>query len=286
MERVEHWWGALAKDDGVRIPARDLYVGPYWATVRGLRGLAPRVGLDVRLWVASAGYGLVPEGASIRPYSATFRPNVADSAVRMSDASRGFCSTMWWDALASRRALGWRAPRRIGALARTEPRARFLVVASPGYIAAMKEDLLDVLDAQGTSDRLIIVSGESRGFPEALQRSWIDSNARLLSKVGGSLPALHARVARQILLDAPRFGLDASAIRARWARIAERSPEVMKPVRTPSNDEEVRSFIRDSLRKEPSLKHTKLLRDFRGTGRACEQNRFRNLFKQVVEEGA
>jgi hypothetical protein len=58
----------------------------------------------------------------------------------------------------------------------------------------------------------------------------------------------------------------------------------MKPVRTQATDEEVKSFIRESLQQQPSLKHTKLLRDFRTAGRACEQSRFRSLFLQVAGE--
>jgi hypothetical protein len=159
-----------------------------------------------------------------------------------------------------------------------------MVIGSSGYISAMEDDLLAVLKVHGSSDRLVIVSGDPRSCRDELKGSWIESSARLQFKVGGSLPALHARVARQILNDAPRFGLDASALRARWARISERSPEIMKPVRTPASDLDVKSFIRESLHKEPSLKHTRLLRDFRNSGHACEQARFRELFQQVLKE--
>jgi hypothetical protein len=254
--------------------------------VRELPNLSAQAGVAIRVWVASAGYGLVPESACIRPYSATFRGRVADSVVRESDQRRGYRAKMWWEALGRKRALGWQAPRRISALARRDPDARIVVIGSSGYISAMEDDLVGVLDAHGSSERLVIISGEPRGCRSELHASWIESGARLQAKVGGSLPALHARVARQILHEARQFGLEASALKARWARISERSPEMMKPVRVPATDDDVKSFIRDALRREPTLKHTRLLREFRTAGRACEQSRFRDLFEQVAQEQA
>jgi hypothetical protein len=283
-ERLEQWWTALSAQGGSRLAARDLYVGPYWSTVRELSEVDTRGRLAISMWVASAGYGLVPDTAQIRPYSATFRPNVADSVVRRADKTRGLRTKMWWEGLARKHSLGWKAPRRISSLAKKEPHARIMVIGSSGYISAMEDDLLAVLKIHGSSERLVIVSGDPRSCRDELHGSWIESSARLQFKVGGSLPALHARVARQILYDAPQYGLEASALRARWARISERSPEIMKPVRTPASDLEVKSFIREALRKEPALKHTRLLRDFRISGHACEQSRFRDLFQQVVGE--
>jgi hypothetical protein len=283
-ERLEQWWTALSAQGGSRVAARDLYVGPYWSTVRELAAVDTRGHLAISMWVASAGYGLVPAAARIRPYSATFRPNAADSVIRRADKQRDVRSKMWWEGLARKQSLGWKAPRRISALAKREPHAHIMVIGSSGYIAAMEDDLMGVLKVHGSSKRLVIVSGDPRSCRDELQGSWIESTARLQFKVGGSLPALHARVARQILNDAPRFGLEASALRARWARISERSPEIMKPVRTPASDLDVKSFIRESLQKEPSLKHTRLLRDFRSSGHACEQSRFRELFQQVLSE--
>jgi hypothetical protein len=283
-ERLDQWWDALAANGSPRVPAKDLYVGPYWATVRELPDVCVNAQLDIRMWVASAGYGLVPAEASIRPYSATFRRGVADAVLRDSDLERGAQTKQWWAALGRHSAIGWRAPRRIGALAKRDPRARIVVLGSPSYLAAMEDDLGEVLRVHRSGDRLVIVSSDSARLRPELQQSCVESTGKLLARVGGSLPALHARVARQILLEAPRFGLNATELRARWAGISDRSPDAMKPVRAQATDEEVKSFIRDSLKSEPSLKHTKLLRDFRTAGRACEQSRFKSLFLQVAEE--
>lgn len=280
-DRLQHWWRSLSMG-GSRLPAQDLYVGPYWSTVRDLvTSRACRI-FSLSMWVASAGYGLVSSDAPLRPYSATFRPNAPDSVVRPRDV--GFDAQKWWSALAALRLPRSRAPRSLVALAKSSPRSRLFVIGSPAYVSAMESDLEGALDVLGNPNRLLILSGDPGPRSEVLSKCWLPSTARLLARVGGSLPALHARVARQILNEAPRYGLDSTTLRDRWTEIAERSPEAMKPQRSVSTDDEVKQFIRTALQQEPKLRHTRLLRDFRANGRACEQSRFRGLYQQVLGE--
>ena len=44
-------------------------------------------------------------------------------------------------------------------------------------------------------------------------------------------------------------------------------------------DQEVRAFVRDRLADDPQATHTRLLRELRDSGRACEQQRFAGLFR-------
>lgn len=281
--RLARWWRALS-NGGPRLPAAELYVGPYWATVRDLPGTRANQKFAITAWVASAGYGLVSALAPLRPYSATFRVNAPDSVVRPADLRRGFDSKCWWNALTRLRAPGASAPRSLTSLAKETPRARLLIIGSSAYLAAMEDDLIGALAHLQKPDRMVIVCGAPGPSQALLKQCWIPSGARLLSRVGGSLPALHARVAKRILDESPRYGLDAPRLRARWVAIAKRSPEAMKVQRDVSTDQQVKDFIRAALQKTPALKHTRLLRDFRASGRACEQSRFRNLFRQVIQE--
>jgi hypothetical protein len=50
------------------------------------------------------------------------------------------------------------------------------------------------------------------------------------------------------------------------------------------SDEEVRGFVRKRLGEAPESRHTRLLRELRDSGRACEQGRFKQLFMQVRAE--
>lgn len=283
--RAERWWIALTKGEP-KISAEELYVGPYWATVRSLKETAASDRYSIQLWVASAGYGLLHSSTAVRPYSATFSPNVPDSVVRATDRSRGLDGRGWWRALSTFRVPGSGSPRRLAGIAKRDPKARFLVIGSPAYIAALEDDLLALLPILKDPDHLVIVSGTPGPRAESLRELWVESSAKLLRKVEGSLPTLHARVARQILDDTPEFGFSAAELRKRWATISKRSPTVMKPQRTVTTDDEVKEFVRSRLRENPAAKQTRLLHDFRASGRACEQKRFKGLFDDVVKERA
>lgn len=283
--RAERWWAELTQGSA-SIAAEDLYIGPYWATVRALKETAATRRFAINLWVASAGYGLLHSTSPVRPYSATFAPNVADSVIRPGDRSRGFDAKGWWRALSAFKVPGASAPRRLAVIAKRDPKARFLVIGSPAYVGALEEDLLALASLLKDPHQLVIVTGAPGPRAEPLRELWVESSARLLRKVEGSLPALHARVARQILDEAPEFGFNAAELRARWAAISKRSPKAMKPQRTVTTDDEVKEFIRTTLRQNPSGKQTRLLHDFRASGRACEQKRFKGLFEDVVKERA
>src|SRR5204862_4239657 len=144
------------------------------------------------------------------------RSNAPDSVVRSSDARRGFESKDWWKALARLSIPRAKAPRSVTALAKANPKCRMLVIGSRAYVAAMEDDLNGALDVLGNPNRMLILSGDPGPRSENLGECWLSSSARLLSRVGGSLLTLHARVARQILNDVPRYGLDATTVRARW----------------------------------------------------------------------
>src|SRR5262245_59621662 len=78
-ERVRRWWRNLFEASHDSVLANDLYLGDHWSIVKSLPGIATKSGFRAFLWVASAGYGLIPGAASIRPYSATFASGNPDS---------------------------------------------------------------------------------------------------------------------------------------------------------------------------------------------------------------
>ena len=73
-ERCRMWTTRLEDDTVAPIAAHDLYCGDHWAVAKGLAAGAQS--RRVELWVASAGYGLVPASAPLKPYAATFTPGI------------------------------------------------------------------------------------------------------------------------------------------------------------------------------------------------------------------
>src|SRR5262245_42960354 len=96
--RAERWWRRLSTHSTETVPAVDLYGGDHWSVARSLPEVAAASGFDAYLWVASAGYGLVPADARLRPYSATFAAGHSDSVclARTDGTTRSKFARDWW----------------------------------------------------------------------------------------------------------------------------------------------------------------------------------------------
>jgi hypothetical protein len=279
-DRFASWWRALGRDRSPTRSAAELYAGDHWTVIRELPELGARAGLAVRLWVASAGYGLVPAEAPLRSYAATFTPGHADSVAVAGTPGRK-ATREWWQRLGREEGPDASAPRTIAALVRAHPEATFLVVAAPRYVAALEDDLVEALGLLRNHEKLLIVSGMPGPVVEVLRGSWVPSVASLQSSLGGARTSLHARLARRIIAEAGECGLEATAVRERFQELAHRAPPPPRYDRTVVDDDEVRRFVVAQLRENPGATHTRALRDFRSTGHACEQSRFRRIFRET-----
>ena len=274
--RVEAWWTKLCARAPTAL-ARDLYVGDHWATARDLPSAAIDMGFEARLWVASAGYGLVADDTELSPYSATFAPHSPDSVAPADYRD----NVTWWRELARRPLMGRREPRSLRALVASAPRnSAILVVASSSYLRAMDDDLLEAADVAHTrATDLILVTGTRGPESDALRGLCVPTVAALRGPLGGALTSLHARVARLLVttLRPTRFHLHEAQELVR--RLATSSPKIETPTRHRGDDSTVRAYIRAALRHNPTETHTNLLRRYRASGAACEQKRFRALFR-------
>jgi hypothetical protein len=275
------WWRTLQRHDSPTRPALDLYAGDHWAVIRDLPRVALAAGFDARLWVASAGYGLVPAEAQLHAYGATFIPGHPDSVVERGAGDS--LSRQWWTRLMREAGPVASAPRSVTGMVRASPGVKVLVVASPRYIGAMANDLIEAATVLKDPNDLLIVSGEPGLAPDSLRKHWVPSVASLQSAVGGARMSLHARLARRILEEAAKRGLVASEVRDRFIELARAAPPPPRYDRKAADDAEVQRFIAKELKTDPDATHTRLLRMFRSSGRACEQGRFRQLFKQIKD---
>lgn len=282
--RVEQWWRNLNDPRRGAVNAADLYLGDHWSIIKSLPQVATEIGLRAFLWVASAGYGLIPEDAPVCSYSATFASGHPDSVYTPPfEASKFDVLRAWWRGLNRLPGPVRDVPRSLEAIAHKDAGAVILVVGSSDYVGAMEEDLLAAAGALRDSSQLIVVSTPARLAQNGLRSHVVPSDARLQASLGGARPSLHARVARKIIVEAGEWDLNVDVLRARYARVLARSPELEKFDRQTMTDEEVSKFIRAERRRNPTLSCTRLLRTLRDSGRACEQARFKGLVHQVSE---
>lgn len=262
--RFQHWTERLTNAQVPSRPALDLYAGEHWTMARRLADESQTVAA-VDLWVCSAGYGLIPATTPIAPYSATFAPGNPDTVPGP--------ATDWWAALGDWEGPAER-PRRLVDLAASDPSARHLFVLSAAYLRACHADVCQAAEKLNGSGRLSVISAGTKRDRD-LADVLLPADARLQAVLGGTLQALNIRAAKHLL----RAGLvDHEDMAASLRRLLADQPPPRRFNRRRVSDAELRSFIRDRKRADPTATHTRLLREARAANYACEQARFAALF--------
>jgi len=268
-ERAKEWLRRLNDSDAPLSRALELYAGEHWSVVRSLPSTASDGRTPVRLWILSAGYGLISSTARIRPYSATFSAGQTDTVT--ANGSR----RQWWRMLARWSGPDEGAPRSLGELAQQDPEATVLVALSPPYLDACSEDITAAAATlRRTSQLSLICTGAAR---TTLPNHMLPGDARLQHLLGGTRQALNVRVLAYLLRE-DRGPFTREAASDTLTRLLSTQPKLVEHDRRRCSDAEVRNFIRTCLRRDPSLSHSRLLRQFRNAGNACEQSRFALLF--------
>jgi len=273
-DRVKRWIKALERSHGRALAAEDMYQGGHWSIVRSL---------SVDTWVCSAGYGFIPRSAEIRSYGATFSAGHPDSVVdgAQSSESASSAAQTWWSKLAEWAGPGTGRPRSIRALAEAEPEAPMLIAVSVEYLQAIRRDVIMARDQLTDPDRLIIISAGAEEDSE-LSANLLPGDSRLQSWLGGPLGSLNAGLAKKILDSG--WELSASGLRGRLADTLEGLEYPQRPQRTRCTDEEIRAFVRNEFDSGRRWSYTRLLRRLRDSGLACEQSRFRRLYRSVSDQ--
>lgn len=242
-------------------PVGQLYAGEAWSRTSRVVAAACGVGFEPEVWVASAGLGLASVSDEAPAYAATFSPGHADSV----GSNRGEV-TDWWGRFAQR---GGQRLVEVAAGGST------LVILSKTYASALTEDLQQ-LAAQG-GDNLLI--GGNREVDGLLR---LRSQIGLRSTLGGTASGLNARMAEAWLQGLARPVLTSSKRAKSWSNWAHNVRQPEAPMRQRASDDTVVTFIRQLRLRQPTIGYSAALKQFRGTGRACEQSRFATLFANAV----
>ena len=275
VTRLDNWSKSLRNSDVASKRALDLYAGEHWDVVRRLYSHGPGAARPTEIWVCSAGYGLIPIDAQVRPYAATFSPGHPDS---VPGGAKG--ASAWWRALATWDGPVPGTPRSLAELLSASPRKRTLLVLSQSYLAACRDDVAEALSTlPGGGEDLSIISAGTK-TSDGLAERLLPVDARLQYLLGGTRQALNVRAAEHVVL----AGLeDHEEMRAWLEGLVADQPALPRYDRQALNDAEVRAYIRRRVLSEPGARHTPLLRDLRRSGYACEQARFAVLFRAESE---
>jgi hypothetical protein len=270
--RASAWVKRLASE--VTTPAvrvLDLYAGEHWRVATSLPGFVADTGTATHLWTCSAGYGLIPAQAMVRPYAATLSPGHADS---VSGGRPGVAA--WWQNIASL----WAgpepgAPRTIAKLAASDPDATFILVLSATYLQACGADI-EAAAAVVDPERLMIVSAGTRPVGP-LGQLLLPADARLQAHLGGTRQVLNVRIAADLLA---RQMTSRTVAVDYLANLLDSQLEIKQYDRKKLSDSEVMTWIRDAQDEMPGASASRMLRVFRDAGYACEQSRFGELHRK------
>lgn len=281
-ERAQKWIDRLSVNGEADIPALHLYSGEYWSVARSLPSVARDAGITARIWICSAGYGLISPQSEVCSYSATFSPYERDSVTRGFDSdSKKVAAQQWWHTLAR-----WSGPkgtelRSITAIARRYPRVPLLVVASSDYLHAVDQDLIGAAALLANSSLLLIASAGMRTFGK-LTDHLLPGDARLQSCLGGTRGTLNIRIAKRLLQYMGRGSICLEHQKSQLRQLLRRQPPIQQYSRQAITDSQIKKFINSELMRSGIASRTVLLRKLRDGGRACEQSRFAGLYRDVV----
>jgi hypothetical protein len=279
LERIQEWQVRTNRHWKESVRVADLYSGDHWANVRALESSY----FATEVWVCSAGYGLIHVDDRVAPYAATFSRSHPDSvAAHLPESERLSAAQNWWKATASK----WKThfsdrPRSLTDLMAAYPKRSFLVVASDNYMRAIADDLRDGVSHLAESDQLSIVSAGVKSL-DGLDQNLVPCDARMQTTLGGARRSLNTRLAAKIIRES-RKPPCATSLKKRYQKLLSEQPPLEKYNRQQLSNDEVKAFIRKQLRVSPNSQHSPLLRLLRDADMACEQKRFANLYKEVVE---
>lgn len=278
-ERAEEWVCRLKAEQSDLIAARDLYCGDHWSVVRSIAKNMSANRRPIRVWICSAGYGLITPESSIAPYDATFSSGHSDSVVKAGLGPPKKAAQVWWRAIGNWNGPRYTSFRSISAVADSQPDDFFLVALSVDYLAAVSDDLQAAARSLGKPDSLAVICAGATTLP-GLDAHLLPCDARLQAITGGAFTSLNVRLAA-LLLEQSQRELSLPYCQSICSSWMGHHPRRVVKTRLAMTDQDVRGFICGSLAENPTLRPTRLLHMLRKQGGACEHSRFVSLFKEV-----
>ena len=258
-ERVEEWSKRLSSEP-TQASLDDLYKGEAWAQVKALRRDIAASGVEVELFVASAGLGLRSVTDRTPSYAATFASSQPDSVV--SDPAQ---SQEWWALLNSIDSAS--KLNEVG----SKP---VLFVLSDGYARAVHQDLVRI--AERRDDCLIV-----GGWKDVEGMSRVPADRALRSSLGGTVSSLNLRMARSWWAQRKSSALVGPNDHDSWTRWRSSVRVVESWGRRTATDRELSDLAATLKASDPTMSASRALRVVRDSGIACEQKRFGQIFRST-----
>ena len=255
--------------------AGELYVGRAMTEVKRVTCT-----LRTEFYVVSAGLGLVHESTAVPNYDLT----VASGQGPLSEAlqSSGASAAYWWRLLADR------SPRRTplaDLVRKTAPRIVLLALPS-SYLSLVSDDLAEIDDEARLRLRIFTSTAGLRTISKKLANCVLPYDDRLESLPGfdGTRADFPQRALRHFVLELRAHPLSLTDAKSAVHRALGGLQPRTVPVRAKRTDDQIIDLIRShwTAYSGNSARLLRVLRDREFV--ACEQSRFRELWRLVKKE--
>lgn len=272
LEDVSAEWGRRISNADERVTPDQLYCGRAY---REGRLAADMIGAE--LAVISAGHGIVREGHEIAPYGLTVAPGKPDSV--QSKVNEEWSSAKWWQALGERSTASVNLNQHL----RQASADLVLISLSENYAKLLSQELV-ALDEQLIGSIRIFGAGLARHLPPNVRPCFMPYDVRLNgyeSPIRGTMSDFPTRALHHFAMGLSEGALSGKSCAQDQSKVEDilntwSAPEI--PVRKKLSDQEVISFILRNWEKTDGRSGASL-RLLRDSGNACEQSRFKDLFR-------
>lgn len=278
LEDVVKEWASRIDNHNERVTPDRLYCGRAYKEAQEASQK-----LSAELCIISAGHGVVREHEEIAPYSLTVSVSKEDSiSSRVAVAEGTWSACAWWKLLCEKRP----ASLSLRALLANQQPDLVMLALSENYARMVYEDLAET-DPKLIRNLRIFGAGISHHLPEKLADAVMPYDARFNGNDTprpGTMTDFASRAIHHFTdcLNAGVIGgCDPVSDREGLAELMDSWawPEV--PRRARMTDEEVIAFVLEKWT-ETRGRSGATLRLLRDSGNACEQGRFKDLFKQAA----
>lgn len=259
--------------EGLR-PAYELYVG------RGFHeALACKTLTKGRLFIVSAGLGLIEDQTKIPTYDLTIAKSSANVANRV--VGEDFSQRHWWSAVSDQ---GFNKDG-ISGLIRRNTASLFCISLPSTYLEMVMDDLGAIpIDLIGNV-RIFSSEEGRRLLPEKLMHTWMPYDGRLDgadSPIPGTKADFSQRAMHHFLQHvAPRGGNDSQQDSELVLECLKSMNHPRQPNRIRMTDTEIVSVMNRDFDVVGGTASKMLTHLRRGLGIACEQSRFAQLFRDL-----
>jgi hypothetical protein len=286
-------WQSVLQDSTLKkTKAKDLYTGGLWGVFLDSWGIINGRTKAAKLWILSAGYGILSAEEEVVPYNITFQDPRFDAPsilkkVEYDSRSKSRMETLqnWWRRLSDSE----RDPNSLESLFSSFKEDDYaLVVLSKDYLDAVYQDLANAIKSTEFSQNIAVISNNVNDpVAKRLNNNWLFANNKFINLPDTNSTFVNAKIAHHLLLEMfeKNNGLNWWSIEnfnSFLESLSKGLKERQKIARTPSVDDEVKAYIKEHLENQ-KMSFSKLHRAYRDSGRACEYNRFRGLYQDVVD---